>query len=96
MMGKCSKCNMLVKLSSCELNNTATVMFRSVYGSQRQVKFFHKEIVGIVGCVSGLSLAQKLLQVPRLKLCVNRKDNVFSASIANSVELEIATLSLYS
>ena len=78
--GKCEKCGMMVKLSFCDINNTAMVVFRNVDGKQRQVKLFHKEIVAIVHDTPGVSLAEKFLNAPKVKLCINNKDIVYSAS----------------
>lgn len=64
-IGECGKCNFKVKLSKCNFNDTARVIFRAASnGIDHHVTFFHKDIIAVTLNTSGLSLIDKLLNVP--------------------------------
>lgn len=82
VMGECSKCKMKVKISKCDVNSNADILFRSLDGQQCSVTILQKELDVITAEVSGASLSEKLLKAPQVKLCINNKDNIVcSASV---------------
>ena len=74
---------MKVKLSVCKITTKACVMFRAVGGANRKVTLFHKELEAIVAGVTGQCL--ELFNLPQVKLSINSKRIVSSASIVLSV-----------
>ena len=82
VLGTCTKCNMEVKLDACDLYTTATVYLRCQGEKQKhRVTLFQREINIITAGVAGVSLSQKLWNVPKIKVCINARNIAISASV---------------
>ena len=81
VMAECKKCGMKVNLSSCSVSSNACVLFKPVGGVKLKVTLFQKELEAITAHASDDSLEEKLFTVGRVKLCINSRDIVSSASI---------------
>lgn len=63
VLGRCTNCNMDVKLTACDCKSTATVYLRTKDGQKHKISFLQKELNIITEGVPGVSLSQKLWNV---------------------------------
>ena len=80
-VGECIKCNFKVKLAKCNFYDTARDIFRASNGTDHHIILFHKDITTITLNIQASSLIDKLLDAPRIKICVNNSGAVYSATI---------------
>lgn len=74
-IGQCHKCNLQMKLTMCEVFQSAHVIFRSTdKAQQHKVKLFQKDLQFLTSNATGTNLTEKLLNTSPVKLSIDAKD----------------------
>ena len=80
IVGQCSKCNAVFKMSKCSVTITAKVIITDEKGKDHPVTIFEPILSKVVEGVNGDSLATKLVLAPAFVYKINKRDVVFSVT----------------
>lgn len=80
IVGQCSKCNAVFKMSKCAVTITAKVIITDEKGKDHPVTIFEPILSKVVEGVNGDSLATKLVLAPAFVYKINKRDVVFSVT----------------
>ena len=79
VLGECTKCGMLVKVSKCKRLMVARVTVSGKDGKMHALTMFNDVIGSIVAGIEGGSIERKLLLAPTLRLSIDKSDVIYSA-----------------
>ncbi len=81
VMGECTKCGMMVKMSRCKQSAAAKLVLEDNSGKVHKVTAFTDVVEDIVREQVGSTTAEKILSAPVMKWTVTRKDIVSSVTL---------------
>lgn len=79
-MGQCSRCNIKLNYTSCKRSRTANLIFQTDDQTVK-ITMFENELKNITSSATADSMEEKLFSLNNIKVCINNKNIVYSASL---------------